>query len=878
MHQTVRYFVLLLIAFVAVALSARVTAQGPADNSGSGPTSDQMLDPVTRQPLTSAELRRPRIQTLSFGFINEMFAERPSPVTAYLAPGTEAFDGALVFEYVQDGTQRARIIQRVSVPAIASGGGGAGTSSSGLVPVTVCIIPPVDLTELRVSLVRASNGAVVAERTIARSSGGRGDDPIQLPVVSSELTFHALVVGRSTTLSEPFLRAAMERFTDSGAPRAAGAAGAGSATGSNRPVRVLSTTAAAVPVAPGALSGIDLLVVRAEAALELEPRQLACVRQWVVSGGRLIVIADAAGAWRTWLPPGPVGDLVALSAITDGAIEHSLEDGLPNPSAFPITLAAASRHRTVELLSRGTQDGWLLGFVASPAGSANPQRDVRSRGLFAHGPVGFGFVAIVATEPRAIPATVNDDQVGRIWKHLLVGVLAGERITVNPSDDVNQFYRGRYSESGYATAAARAIDSASALPPVSHDFAWFAGGLLLALAIAIGPFDFYVLGRKRRSLSYFTLMGWVVVASAGALLGTMVIRSGETVRGRIVVIDAILDDQSGGASLALRTELSTCFAGQSELVGVAQPPGTIFRGLAAVQGYEAANVASLPLMSLLHSQSPLPGGDDPYGGLLLGPTLSGGGIRLAGDELSVRRWTLRAWMTQARTVPTLHGQIRPGTAEMPAGVVLGGLPAGATVTLAKLHWYNGANFWPDRLEDDSGNGVAPDGSLRLSVRDSAVERAVASNAELAQAVGVRDSSADPAPAGAALASSAKPFWFQTFDASLAEPATRWVDPSALADDQPPWTPGTLAGLRSQVPAEWDSGVGYALLGRQRISRLLSAHSRLLGGWACVELQLTIDPSAAAGAAPGTPPQPGDKRVYYYRLLLRPVSNPGANPS
>jgi len=181
--------------------------------------------------------------------------------------------------------------------------------------------------------------------------------------------------------------------------------------------------------------------------------------------------------------------------------------------------------------------------------------------------------------------------------------------------------------------------------------------------------------------------------------------------------------------------------------------------------------------------------------------------------------------------------------------------------LAKLHWYNGANFWPDRLEDDSGNGVAPDGSLRLSVRDSAVERAVASNAELARA-----------------APSATPFWFQTFEASLAEPATRWVDPSARADDQPPWRPETLAMLCSQVPAEWDSGVGYALLGRQRISRLLSVHSRLFGGWACVELQLTIDPSAVAGAAAGTPAQPGDKRVYYYRLLLRPISNPSANPS
>lgn len=595
--------------------------------------------------------------------------ERPLPVVVRVAgpdggPLSEAFDGIVRLRYLQDATQRASVSVRVA--------GTPGRVASA--QAVVCV--PRALQEVEAELLDAQ-GRLLGRETYAAQI--RRDTDLPLPEVSSTDALVVASAGMPAGVPDSVLRALRPRDDQ----------------GWDYTTRYASAVlpVADVPVAASALSSLAALVVSAQA--DLDPRAMAAIREWVLGGGRLLVIADGPGdGWRRWFPPGPSGDMVALgdSRVTPTPADLVRAAGRPLP--LPRSGTGPTRRpdgtfvpsetrepevgvptasvvaRPVRLTPRGLAEGWATAWATEGPGLRGDE--ATSPALLAWGPVGFGMVAVLGVEPRRTNAAGSDPAADRVWDNALRPLLADARPVGRTRDNQPAYYSEWYIGSGESRATAASIESALNLlgdePPVDHVVALAVTISMGVLVLAVGPLDYFLLGARRRHRSWLTSLGWVALASVGAFAGPAMLRGGESRVQRLSLIDLlepVPEPALAGADalspppLTFDSSLLVVWAGRTgraSVLGASGDPtalgpsdGAHWRGASSVPLNQWDQPGLLiPGLDFLHRQPTVDATGDPWGGLLPAQAAA---TQPASGGLDLRRWTLRALLCAGRSEP-----------------------------------------------------------------------------------------------------------------------------------------------------------------------------------------------------------------------------------
>lgn len=717
-----------------------------------------------------------KIESVRWGWQGVMPADRFAPVRVVLSSGDQASSGIVQLEFDQDPTQRGRV-------------SAAYATTPGLsTPVELTAALPRSASNARVTVIDLSGRGprVVATRTISGVFDGG-------PEVISD---RAIVPtwGRSSlprawrTLADP-----------SGVARALPDAtlSEGSFGESDRPApdgrlrreqRLMVTPAEDVPGSIGAWSaydGVELVVVGAMGEARLDPRTLDAVRAWVLSGGRLVIVAEPAGdGWRRWLPEGPafdvasVGDLAPvpgpaeLRGVLD-ALRISAEAPPPDRgrmardelidewhkqlrelNARAFEPAASVRARTITLTQRGVAAGWRTRWALGETAA-----------LIAEGPIGFGFVTIVGVDPELALAEVSAPGLRAAWGSAARTIL--DRDGGWMSRSVAPEWRWGFAnaqsfegdpEAGRAVWSAidRSVRGQGLRVDVGAEVFFGIAGCVVVLALLLGPIDALVLKRLgARSLAWASALFWIGLASVAGVMIPTLMRSGESSAGRFSEADVLLEpsgaagarEVASSAALAWDASVGTIFAGRPERFTLEDDGlGRVSRGISAISnvGQSSAFRSFAPHDAMEASVGLEPGPARALGvGTIRGSRASG---------LDLGQWMLRSVMdTGVRPADAglggdggLSSTARiDDTPDGPALVIeLRGLPAAATLSGA---WV--------RLGPGLGRVVVPEvwsgeGRVRLTVRTPSGEADPGTRRMLGFVPGPVPPGQDPTPGGA----------------------------------------------------------------------------------------------------------------------------------
>lgn len=492
---------------------------------------------------------------VDFGWGSTITAGRWTPVRVWLDGSAGALAGVLTIEFEQDRTQLARVL----VPG--------STTPGALTPVDLAVCIPSDVGQITVTYSSPGRrderlsfappptaGATATPRPgqlqLGQLYGGTRGLLAQLGVPSLERSFpkpieidvSPAVQGR---IIEGFLGAAGDNLTQ---------------------LRWMQLACASLqpddlPAIPQAYEGLEALVLDAGRAANLPPRTRQAILTWVRAGGRLVVLStDDSNAWRSWLPEGEDGELLARPAPARTALPASILEGVSTSTYKFFTETADARHpswgppaplhvdtspapdiplrkeaaaRPVLLTPAGKAAGWRLGW---PLG--------HDAGLYAQGPVGLGLVTILGVDPEALPEGLDQEASRRLWRRAL-----------EPS--VKEYLADPFShdEPGAAEITS-ALNTILGVPPLRNTVFNTVLFSLAALALLLGPVDWFVLKRFRaRQHSWLVALGWISLASVAAYIVPPMLRSGPPQVNRLLVTDLVQQ------SNALTSRAAACNAG-----------------------------------------------------------------------------------------------------------------------------------------------------------------------------------------------------------------------------------------------------------------------------------------------------------------------------
>lgn len=622
------------------------------------------------QPQPAQRQNAVAIDHVDFGFAGLVPTETWSPLTVWLRAGEKGFSGALVVEYDQDETQRARII----VPAAAT----PGTIVT--VQATVCL--PLNVRHIELSVFNQDGRRVAqgeywsypqgtqASWNSTAEPGGSivlqiGDLSLRTAIPSPDTITAGGVDSRPLGVGLPPEKAYLEEL---------------------RLVRAQGS----LPVHWTAYTGLALLAVRAEEAERLDPRVLEAVHRWVSSGGRLLIVAAKPGAaWRSWLPPGEMGDVVQpaevrrvtsppslreVVASTDGLLKETLpglQSELVGPEArlLPATAAAQLLARPISTTSTGAAHGWAVRHRLEEA-----QGLARDSGLIAEGPIGFGWVVVLGFEPELAPAIAEKPGTIVVWEdavHSALGTFAAGR-AIGAHDRFTPYYYGEGSSSAPTResqqAVAATLDSICRVSPPRMTLFFVIAGCLLALAALVGPVDRYLLRRANLPhLSVGTAILWTLLASGAAMVAPSLCRSDRSSVARARVVDCLPVSEGIDRMIGWRSGITAVFAdSRSEFQLEDADASSWWRGIGASwwYGYER-----IPGFSALSCTQSLPSPGAPPPGCTPGTLLQG-------------QWTLRCFQDDGPEPRVVRAAIE--RTEHACAIRVTGLADGATIARAVL--------------------------------------------------------------------------------------------------------------------------------------------------------------------------------------------------
>ena len=281
----------------------------------------------------------------------------------------------------------------------------------------------------------------------------------------------------------------------------------------------VARVASAVPPSAGAppwlpsqamaYSGVSAVVIDGQIARTLSPGSLKALREWLVSGGRVMLVNADSTALRQVL-----GDLTP-AGLSIGPASHR---------DFPVLLGGPGTVLTRSVDSSTLPPGWA-GLESAPE-------------LAVQGPVGLGWVMLLGFDPDALAEANRVEAVERAWHGTLASMIAADlergqrRLGATRWDE--------QSMDDIAAQMARAWVTRAPTVGMGAFAAIFA--MMIALGFAIGPIDRVVLKRLGKLHRWWlTAMVWIALASIGAWVLPSKIRSGPTTVSSIRVVDSIDD-------------------------------------------------------------------------------------------------------------------------------------------------------------------------------------------------------------------------------------------------------------------------------------------------------------------------------------------------
>ncbi len=638
-----------------------------------------------RQARVARELERFGLSLVSIdrGLTGDLVAERWNPLRLNFINGPEPIEGIVRLTFAQDQTQRAEI----QVPIIAR--------ANARVSVTAMINPPGMLSEIDVTVLREN------ARPYTAKIESYSDGPLSMGRIQAEASPRIAVLPGSRSN----WAISTERVFP--IPEAAGSqAGTPDADWSRRSnvIRDATPTSATlrssdVPTSGMGLDGLWLLIVDADQAEVLDEPRLRAIREWVLTGGRLIVVADAPGEnWMRWLPR-DVASGIAIDqprrAPTPGGVLGTMSGGEESVARGNESLP----QRTIRLLgSSRAVSPWTTSLAVGGDGF-----------LMASGPAGLGAVTLLGFDPARAPAVVDAAASDRLWKHAAGSIIDRQA----PADHDRSWAMS--STSTEQAFLRDTIERISRVPEVGAAPFVAVGVIFVGLIIMLGPVDYLLLGRlKRRQWSLATAALWITIAGAVAtIVPSLLIRTDQTLSDRAEFIDAILPG-GDAPGLGVRSGITAVFSNASQRAGVENyPAGAWVHGVSP--GLFYGNSSMLTPAATFTQRLGVVGTAVPAWGIAMPEPATGENPRTDSDRPGVlparaftqlRQWSLRCFVDRG-VVPAPRGSIVREGEYLVAR--LSGFPAGtrfAGATIFVDGRVAGIASAPDQvLIDDRGNAT-----------------------------------------------------------------------------------------------------------------------------------------------------------------------------
>jgi hypothetical protein len=577
----------LIVICVAVVMLLAPGATALAMQDAPMPKSEIERRGVAKITRSERDIRngRPGIAGIQFGWNGEMPSERWGLIRVWIDGGRSGFSGALVISFRQDTSQDANIITPAS-----------GTPGR-VLPVEVLALLPRGVNALDVSLI-SDRGRVVAAERFTRN-GGMTPTGVSTQGLASLIgpTPGLVLIVQGTRADAGMPASIIEPYS----PQVTSTYNPSKLTEPERvqerwkELRATAVTVEELSTAWAAYDGVEMLIVRDRDVDDVNPLARAAIHEWTLRGGRLVVIVERPdSSYRRWLPDVPDADAASLGEMDTfatpaafaedlkrqrvrhterQAANHNAEDRNEEPeSAW--ALSKSLRARPITISPRGLKRGWRAALPAETDSAKHTGEPTPSQawtdsgpGLVASGPVGFGFVTIVALDPRDASATKSSAAAPAAWRRVLAEA-AQPWLAGTPRRDV--FTWGDFvvwssgSSPGERAAIARASNHAAESIDVGDLSAWAFGGLaaiMLALGFLLGPIDAIVLKRLRaRHRAWVTALAWIGLASVVAGIAPTILRGSQPSRlARFETID-LLQESSAAPGIARGPNPTIAFA------------------------------------------------------------------------------------------------------------------------------------------------------------------------------------------------------------------------------------------------------------------------------------------------------------------------------
>lgn len=398
---------------------------------------------------------------------------------------------------------------------------------------------------------------------------------------------------------------------------------------------------------PSRVAGYDsasVVVLEGAAIDRLDNLQAASLRDWLFSGGRLVLV-----------PGRPGRDLHRLGLAGLITMTHEAP-----PTASLMALGGYQRLALTDVARR-------IGWTTRPLslGSADDAISV-APDILAEGPAGLGWAVVVGTDPHRLGTEVRPSAA---WQDILRGPLADHlhRKEIDPNWDASwQVATGYVRLNPLLNALAVRLTNSRSFPFLNFLF------MIVLLAVLLGPGDRWMLRRfGRLHCSWLTALTWIAVFSVAGYFGPRMIRGKGTQMMRVVVDDIVLTpsgtavfaapSRDGPEALSFRSGVLAIFSGYS--------------GARAVEG-----------ISEISRWRPIEASNW-WGGRsldFLAVTLASGALP---DPLPLRVWTFRTISDEGDGPLNLRTEVtREGSGAI---VKVRGLPPGAVVSSAAMYTSDG---------------------------------------------------------------------------------------------------------------------------------------------------------------------------------------------
>ena len=560
------------IAILAAALlAASALAQPPT--SLAGPE-----EPIPPAPTTGH--RRPAtIEAVRLGWRGHLISDCWSPARIYISGNPQsnngAFGGTLELLYAQDGSQTAQI----TVPV--------ATTPGRVTPVEVAIALPQNASRLTVTLYN-EDGRPVDSRLYTR-----GSDALPATIL------HATPIVLAVAERNGVIPSVTKAFAGPGL-RAVGVATNTPNFGQPAPTRnplddmaSITVTTDDLPESWAAYEGVTAVVIGADEIAGLPQARLIALRQWVLSGGCVITrtgISTTGLAKFLEETPWRVEVLDQKTVVPGSELERTFAEPTPLEKDGKIVETRASLHDTLpaRVLKLGTPPdprdadaaAWRVRWAPRDATRVNGQE---TEGLLAEGPMGFGWIVVLATDPAQLGTGVDDAAARAAWRDVMRPVCAELATRARDSQEFVWGERGSGPDRSSRIALRSTLNHLSSVPALGDGAFIVIGVCLLALAVAVGPFDAIFLGaKKKRQISWATAIVWIGIASLIAAAAPPLIRSGDSKVQRLRVVDVL--QAADSSPLAYQTGITTIFAGSGGTVALTPGDATSadslwFRGI-----------------------------------------------------------------------------------------------------------------------------------------------------------------------------------------------------------------------------------------------------------------------------------------------------------